>query len=141
MSGSPLDYFTSRALSVFGHAGSEGYYSRLLEDGVPSATRCRACEHLAFPPRAHCPACLADGVDWVRLDGIGRLYAFTTNKRGLRFTAPQVLAVVEMPELGLVMGPLEGGLDDLEIGQAVRLEQVEVGADLRFHCFVPAEGG
>ena len=67
--------------------------------------------------------------------------AFTTNKRGLRFAAPQVLAVVEIPGLGLVMGPIEGAMDELEIGQAVRLERVEVGADLCFHRFVPAEGG
>ena len=139
MTGNPLDDFTRQAVSVFGHLGSAGYYERLSADGTPTATRCRSCQRVAFPPRAHCPSCFGTDVEWVPLPTEGSLYAFTTNKRGLRFAAPSVVGVVEIPEVGLVLGPIAGQLSDLRIGQPVRLEVIDVCDGLRFHHFVPAD--
>ena len=67
MAGNPLDDFTKQAVSVFGHEGSEGYYQRLTEGGQPAATRCTSCSRVAFPPRAHCPECFGNSVEWVPL--------------------------------------------------------------------------
>ena len=137
MSGNPLDNFTKQAVSVFGHEGSKGYYQRLTDDGRPAATRCTACSRVAFPPRVHCPDCFGDDVEWVPLPEEGSLYAFTTNKRGLRFAAPAVVGVVEMPGVGLILGPIAGALGELKIGQPVQVEVIEISEDLRFHRFVP----
>ena len=110
---------------------------KLNEDGYPSATRCTGCAHVSYPPREHCPACFGGEVEWVKLPEHGTLYAFTTNKRGLRFAAPSVVGVVELPGVGLVLGPIAGALGDLNIGQPVRVEVIEISDDLRFHRFVP----
>ncbi len=138
MSGNPLDDFTRMATKIFGHEGVKGYYQRLESGFGPSATQCSACGHIAFPPRAHCPTCFSDQTEWVPLPETGELYAFTTNSRGLRFAAPSVVGVVELPDVGLVLGPIEGSMKDLSIGQTVRIEVIEVCEGLHFHRFVPA---
>jgi len=58
----------------------------VTEDGAPyweacrtgelRAQRCTACGHLRWPPSVLCPRCLAEGGEWIRLSGRGRIYSF-----------------------------------------------------------------
>ncbi len=140
MTDQPLDYFTKQAIDAFGNAGAHGFYERLGPDadGRPMVTRCAACSAATYPPREHCPECLGDAVEWVPLAPDGAtLYAFTTNRRGLRFGAPAVIGVVDVPEVGFVLAPIAGALGDLRIGMPVRPEVVELSGGLRFHRFTP----
>ena len=66
------------------------------------------------------------------------LYAFTTQHRGLRFTAPDVIGVVNVPDVGLIVTPLSGRLDEREIGQAMKPEVVDINEKLSTHRFIPA---
>ena len=101
------------------------FYRRLDEDGVASATRCPACARTSFPPRARCADCDAE-TEWVALPRRGRLHAFTTQERALRYGSPAVLALVELGDT-IVPGVLDGPYDDLAIGDEVELtpERVE----------------
>ncbi len=135
--GNPLEEFTAQAVSVFGNSASKGFYEKLNEDGYPSATRCTGCAHVSYPPREHCPACFGGDVDWVALPEHGSLYAFTTNKRGLRFTAPSVIGVVEFEGIGLIIGPIVGDRHELQIGQKVGVQVLDLGGGMSYPQFAP----
>ncbi len=135
----PLEEFTQQAVKVFGNSASKDFYAKLGADGYPSATRCTGCSKVSYPPREHCPACFGGEVEWVKLPEHGTLYAFTTNKRGLRFTAPTVIGVVEFEDVGLVIGPVEGDRHELKIGQKVGVKVLDLGGGMSYPQFTPIE--
>lgn len=64
--------------------------------------RCGACGALRHYPRALCPNCLSDQVEWLRCSGRGTVYTFTVTHQnqapGFRDALPYVLAYVELEE-------------------------------------------
>lgn len=66
------------------------------------APRCRACGTLFFYPRARCPACLHDKLDWDALSGRGRVYSCTVVRQAAHPAfaddVPYVFAIVELEE-------------------------------------------
>lgn len=95
------------------------FYRRLAEHGRPSTTTCARCQRTGFPPRLRCPTC-GGAQEWVELPLEGRLHAFTTQETALRFTAPAVLALVELGPV-VVPGVLHQPYEQLAIGQPVTL--------------------
>ena len=136
----PMEVFTGHALEQFGSLASAEFHRRLHEDRELCTTRCSDCGETVFPPRLHCPACMSSAVEWVELTASGRatLYAFTTQARGLRFTHPEVIGVVEVEGVGLIISPIGGTLAELEIGQALRAEVIDIHDGLSFYHFVAA---
>lgn len=60
---------------------------------------CEDCGKPHFYPRAICPHCLSDRLDWRPASGRGRLHTYVINHRAAKgFTAPYVIAVVELEE-------------------------------------------
>jgi uncharacterized protein len=53
-------------------------YNRFLGEHRLMGTRCTQCGGLYLPPRAICPACYSDAMEWVELAGRGTLAAFTS---------------------------------------------------------------
>ena len=53
-------------------------FNQYLAEHKLMAARCRACNKVYLPPRALCPACQGDDLEWVELSGRGRLAAFTS---------------------------------------------------------------
>lgn len=80
---------------------SAPYWEGLREHRLV-APRCRRCGTLFFYPRARCPACLSDGLDWEPLSGRGRIYSSTVVRQALHPAfveeVPYVFAVVELDE-------------------------------------------
>jgi hypothetical protein len=103
-------------LRDMGPAGREFY--RRLGEGEIATTHCAGCDDLRFPPREHCPSC-GQATGWRQLSGRGTVHAFTQQERGLRFTAPHVIGVVELEEGVRVFGLIAAPFDELAIGQAV----------------------
>jgi uncharacterized OB-fold protein len=137
MAANHLDTFTRKALGYFGHEGSQEHYRRLRDEKQLYGTRCDACSETCYPPRSFCPDCFSDTVTWVPIGDGATLYSFTTQTRALRFTAPEVIGVVDIPDVGLIVSPIGGTLGELKIGQPMTLEVVELGDDLVIHRFVP----
>jgi uncharacterized OB-fold protein len=109
--------------------GREFY--RRLESGELATTRCVRCERTTFPPLVRCAVC-GGATEWVAIPRSGRLYAFTTQETGLRFTAPVVLALVELGEVTLP-AVTHTPYGELVIGQEVTVEpfaQPDVGITL-----------
>jgi uncharacterized protein len=121
-------------LREMGPAAREFY--RRLAEGELTTTGCSPCDELWFPPLERCPSCGEPAV-WRVLSGDGVVYAFTQQERGLRFTAPAVLGVVELAEGVRVFGVLEGTFESLAIGQPVELKLLADSSGLVLLAFRP----
>ena len=132
-----LDQFSAKTVTTFGHEGSVEFYRRLREDREVCCTRCLDCGSRSFPPRSFCADCFHDEVEWVPVSGGATLYAFTTQARALRFATPAVIGVVEIPDMGFLLAPIAGTMDELTIGQALTPEVIDVGDGLIFYRYVP----
>jgi uncharacterized OB-fold protein len=93
-------------------------FYRRLEAGELATTRCERCARFHFPPRLLCPGC-GGAIVWHPLRERGIVYAFTQQERGLRFTAPAVIGIVELEEGVRVFGVFDAEYDSLAIGQPV----------------------
>ena len=88
--------------------------------------RCGACGVLRHYPRALCPRCLSDAVEWVRCSGRGTVYTFTVTHQnqapGFRDALPYVLAYVELDEgVRLLTNIVECAPEAVRIGLAVEV--------------------
>jgi uncharacterized OB-fold protein len=90
-------------------------FYRRLEGNELATTFCAGCERFSFPPRERCADCGA-GQEWRPLSGRGSVYAFTSQERGLRFTAPDVVGIAELDEGVRVFGVFDASLEELEVG-------------------------
>ena len=95
------------------------FYAR-LSDGTLSTTWCAPCDRPFFPPRERCAECGAL-LEWRPLAPRGIVYAFTQQERGLRFTTPDTVGVVELEEGVRVFGLFEDQFDRLAIGAPVEI--------------------
>ncbi len=53
-------------------------FNQYLAEHKLMGTRCPTCGATYLPPRAICPACHGDALEWVELSGRGKLAAFTS---------------------------------------------------------------
>lgn len=100
---------------------------------------CPHCGENFLPPRAVCPHCFSDQLEWVEFDGKGKLAAFTSIyiaptamiKAGYGRDKPYLAGVVELEEgvkiSGQILGMDAGKPERIEIGAPVRAEFVERG--------------
>jgi uncharacterized OB-fold protein len=132
-----IDAATLAALDLHGDACTRELYAR-LRAGTLSSTRCRACGELAYPPRSFCPRCHGRAVEWIDLPTRGTVYAFTTQERALRFSAPEVLGLVELAGVGRILTRLDAPYEALAIGDEVELVVHHVCTELAVHSFTPS---
>jgi uncharacterized OB-fold protein len=95
------------------------FYRRLAE-GSLATTWCARCERPLFPPCERCTDCGGE-LEWRELPGRGSVYAFTQQERGLRFTAPDVIGIVELEHGVRVFGVFEERFERLAIGAAIEI--------------------
>ncbi len=139
MSGNPLQDFTLQAFKFYGTKASAELQRRLATDRTLCGTHCKTCEETTFPPRDFCPSCFTDDISWQEIGQTATLYAFTSQNRGLRFTHPDVIGVVDIPGVGLVMSAIAGTLDTLELGQSLTCEVIDLHEGLCAWRFRPVE--
>ena len=101
-------------------------FAEHLRAGRLMASRCTACGHRSFPPRADCEACLNDGFEFVETGGACTLLSWTritAAPKGFEALAPYTLGLVDLDEGGRALAPLGALLTehDLTMGMALRL--------------------
>ena len=104
--------------------------------------KCGACATLRYYPRAVCPRCLSDRIEWVRCSGRGTVYTFTVTHQnqapGFRDTLPYVLAYVELDEGVRMLTNIVGcAPDDVRIGMAVEVVFEDVTPTVTLPKFKP----
>jgi len=82
------------------------------------ATRCKECETPYFPPRVDCLKCRKSSVEWIPIDGKGKLITFTEvhlAPPAFQQKTPYLLGVAELGEGLRVFAPISRELDRKEL--------------------------
>ena len=89
--------------------------------------KCSSCQKVHWCPRANCPFCFSDRVDWVPASGRGKIYSFSVMRRA---PEPYAIAYVTLEDgPTMLTNIVECDFDALKIGQEVKI------------IFKPSEGG
>lgn len=128
----PLQTETQTRISTF--------FARLREKRL-TTTRCRRDGVLLWPPRAVCPRCHTEELDWVDLPTSGRLYAFSAvlagAPLGMEADVPFVVGLVDLDGAPLrLFGRIVGvRWEDCRIGDRVTFESFELPDGRVFYRF------
>jgi uncharacterized OB-fold protein len=102
--------------------------------------RCSACGRHVFYPRALCPHCMADSLEWIVATGKGIVYSFTEVHRTsdeFRAEVPFAVGLVELAEGVRMMARLD--VAKPVVGMAVRVVFNRVSEELSLPHFKEAE--
>ena len=102
--------------------------------------RCAACGRHVFYPRAVCPHCMADSLEWVVAAGTGTVYSFTEVHRTseeFRAEAPFAVGLIELTEGVRMMARLD--VAEPVVGMPVRVVFNRVSGELSLPQFKEAE--
>jgi uncharacterized OB-fold protein len=94
---------------------------------------CRACGKAHWYPRARCPFCFGNEIDWREASGAGVIYSYSVMRRA---TPPSAIAYVTLPEGPSVLTSIvDSDFAQLAIGAAVRVVLKEVADGMYFPFF------
>ena len=118
---------------------SAAAFDQYIAEHKLMATRCTKCGGICIPPRAICPKCQSEELEWVETSGRGRLAAFTVIYSGPTFMVeqgfdrknPYISGIVELEE-GTRMSARIIGIDpakptEIKIGTPLSVDFVEFG--------------
>jgi uncharacterized OB-fold protein len=116
-------------------------YERFLSEDRLMGSRCQKCGALFVPPRSICIKCYGSEMEWIEMNGNGRLAAFTCIaigppfmiKEGYDRKHPYVCGVVELVEGVRVVARIEGV-------DGTKPETIEIGAPLKVEFLHRGEG-
>lgn len=102
-------------------------------------SRCTECGNLYLPPRAICPSCYSDTMEWAELGGSGKLAAFTSISIAPSFMVeagygrdnPYVSGVVELDEgvkiSARILDVDSAHPETIQVGQPLQVAFLEQG--------------
>ena len=99
-------------------------FAEHLKDGRIVGSRCTACGHRSFPPRADCERCLSPAFEFVPITPRGRLLTWTrihAAPTGFEALAPYALGVVDLED---------GGRALASFGSSVTPDLIRIGMEL-----------
>ena len=104
--------------------------------------RCRSCEKYVHYPRAVCPHCLSQDLEWAPASGRGSVYSYTVARRPTSSlfadVAPYVIAIVELEESVRMTTNIVGcSPDEVRIGMPVEAVFDDVTDELSLVKFRP----
>ncbi len=125
----------------FTSEGKTADFVTYLEQGRVMTTRCRKCGGRHFPPRADCPRCLSSDVDWVEIEGRGKLATYAVvnyGPTGFENDTPYVLAIADFDDLR-VFGRLSRDIpqEDIKPGMELEIAPVKLADDRIAYEFRP----
>ncbi len=118
---------------------SAAAFNQYITEHKLMAVRCKKCGSVYVPPRAICPKCHSEELEWVATSGKGELSAFTVIYGGPTFMVeqgfdrknPYISGIVELEE-GTRISARITGLDpmkpnEIKIGTPLSVDFVEFG--------------
>ncbi len=127
---------------------SAAAFDQFLAEKKLMAARCAACGKLALPPRAICPHCRSDRMEWVETSGKGKLAAFTVIyiaptfmiEQGYGREKPYVSGIVELEEgpriSAHILGLDPAYPDAIQIGAPLVVDFIEHTAGEKSHTYL-----
>jgi uncharacterized protein len=96
-----------------------------LAQGELRIQRCQTCSKAVFYPRAICPHCQSDQLEWIVAGGKGTIYSYTVAHQAFGVFAqevPFVVALVDLEEGARMMSRiLDAPRERVTIGAAVQV--------------------
>lgn len=132
---------------------SDHSYRQFLNEEKLMGSRCKKCRVLYAPPRSICIKCYSSEMEWVPMNGKGKLYAFTCVAIGPLFMVaegysrdhPYCSGVVELHEGPRVDARIEGvdtnAPETIKIGMPLKVKFLHrcEGENLKTYlAFVPS---
>lgn len=118
---------------------SSASFDLFLSEHRLMGSRCTSCAATYLPPRAICPACQSDQMEWLQASGQGQLAAFTVIYSGPTFMVeqgfdrknPYISGIVTLAE-GPSISARITGLDPLKpeeirIGSPLNVDFIDTG--------------
>jgi len=104
--------------------------------------QCDECGRFRFYPRAICPFCLSEKLQWRQVSGRGVIYSFTVIYRppspAFHDQVPYVLALIDLPEGVRMMSNIIGcHPKDVYVGMPVVVTFEEVSDEITLPKFRP----
>jgi uncharacterized OB-fold protein len=104
--------------------------------------QCTVCGNLQWTPQRACRTCLSLDLGWTKVSGQGVLYSYSvvTRPQSPAFTAPYIVAIVQLDEGPRMLTDLVG-VDPaaVSIGMAVQVSFETVG-NIGLYHFTPVQG-
>ena len=99
--------------------GDQPYFDACAE-GKLLVKKCGSCGEVHHYPRALCPFCFSDKVDWLQTKGTGVIYTYSVTRRG--GPVPYCIAYVTLDEGPKMMTNIvDCDLDSVKVGQKVKV--------------------
>lgn len=95
-------------------------WAQAAERGALLVKHCRSCDRNHYYPRPFCPFCFSEGVEYLQVEGRGRIYTFTVNRTQ---ADPRITAYVTLKEGPTLITEIVGAEpNDVHIDQEVFLD-------------------
>lgn len=121
---------------------TETYWAGAAE-GRLLLCECNDCRLVYYYPRALCPNCFSEDIDWMEASGTGTVYSYSTTRTMSGWPEddlPLVVAYVELDEGPRMMTNIDANPDAIEIGMGVEVKFVETAEeDIAIPVFAPIE--
>jgi len=112
-------------------------YFEAAGEGKLMLKKCKDCGKLHHYPRAICPHCFSQNLEWVQAKGTGVIYTYSVTRRG--GPVPYAIGYVTLDEgLKLMTNFVNCDLDALKIGQKVKVSFVKSENGTSLPVFEPA---
>lgn len=113
---------------ISGGIGADDRYWQSLEEGKFQLPRCSGCRQWTWPAHWRCGVCGSWEFDWVDVEPVGNVYAWTRTMmvfdqvRERADQVPYVVALVDVDDTGdtKVLGVLKGSEIGLRVGARVQ---------------------
>lgn len=104
-----------------------------LAQGELRIQRCKTCKKAVFYPRAICPHCHSDQLEWIVASGKGTIYTYTVAHQAFgQFAAdvPFVVALIELEEgVRMMSRIIDAPRDRVTIGAMVQVTFAGMGGE------------
>lgn len=121
---------------------TETYWAGAAE-GRLLLCECNDCRLIYYYPRALCPNCFSEDIDWMEASGTGTVYSYSTTRTMSGWPEddlPLVVAYVELDEGPRMMTNIDANPDAVEIGMGVEVKFVGTAEeDIAIPVFAPIE--
>jgi uncharacterized protein len=104
---------------------------------------CISCGAYSYYPRAFCPKCWSEDIEWFQASGKGTLYTwsviYSNDMPPFKARIPYVAAIVDLAEGPRMMtNVVECPFDLLRIGMALQVAFQSISEDFTIPVFMPA---
>jgi uncharacterized OB-fold protein len=113
-------------------------YWEAAADGRLLLRECQSCNLTYHYPRALCPDCFSDDVEWIEAAGTGDVYSYSVSESMEGWPEsdlPIVVAYVELEEGPRVLTNIDGSPQNVTIGSRVEVRFADVAEDIAVPIF------